>query len=312
MINKLNIEKIFDYLDNTSVVFYEKKKMPYLEGLNESINFLLDDEFEEEYEDDLVLEIVKHKDEIRALPFQPEEVRKAVQLCLLRGYKHANLTNSLITPDTIGIFISYLVKKLYKNKEITSILDPLVGTGNLLYTVINNLEVEVKAFGVENDHLKCKLSRNLGDMMDIENEIFFQDTLTYYDYGFNLILTDIDKEYNEDGYFPYKVINHHFDALADGGYFISIIDNDFFEQDKNQVFKEEIIKRGQIFGLIKLSDTLFKGTPKSILIIRKNDDKTKTIEDFLLVDLPSFNDLEEFNRIINQIDKWMLDREEDL
>ena len=49
MINKLNIEKIFDYLDNTSVVFYEKKKMPYLEGLNESINFLLDDEFEEEY-----------------------------------------------------------------------------------------------------------------------------------------------------------------------------------------------------------------------------------------------------------------------
>ena len=61
MINKLNIEKIFDYLDNTSVVFYEKKKMPYLEGLNESINFLLDDEFEEEYEDDHLVEIGKAK-----------------------------------------------------------------------------------------------------------------------------------------------------------------------------------------------------------------------------------------------------------
>ena len=79
-----------------------------------------------------------------------------------------------------------------------------------------------------------------------------------------------------------------------------------------EIIKEEITKRGQIFGLIKLSDTLFKGTPKSILIIRKNDDKTKTIEDFLLVDLPSFNDLVDFNITINQIDTWFSKREEDL
>lgn len=310
MINKLNVEKIFDYLDNTSIVFYEKKKMAYLEGLNEAINYLLDDEFEENYEDDISNEVLILKDKIRSLSFQSEEVRKAVQLCLLRGYKHANLTNSLITPDTIGIFISYLVKKFYKNTEIKSILDPLVGTGNLLYTVINNLELDIKAYGVENEHLKCKLSRNLGDMMEIENEIFYQDTLTYYDYGFSLIITDIDNERDTDGYFPYKVISHHFDALADGGYFISIIDNDFFEQEKNQVFKKEITKRGQIIGLIKLSDTLFKGTPKSILIIRKNDENTKPIKEFLLVDLPSFNDLVEFNSTINQIDAWFSKREE--
>lgn len=310
MINKENIEKIFDYLDKTAMLFHETYKKDYLGSLNEAFNYLLDNEFEDTYNDDFVLEVHNLKEKIKDISFQNEEVRKAVQLCLLRGYKHANETNALITPDTIGIFISYLVKKLYLKKEIKTIFDPLIGTGNLIYTIVNNLEKDVKAFGVDNQILKCKLSRSLGDMMDVENEVFFQDTLTYFDYGFDVIVTDIDNELQDDGYFPYKVINHHMDALADGGYYISIIDNDFFEQEKNQVFKDEISKKGQIFGLIKLSETLFKNSPKSILIIRKHDKEVAQISDFLLVDLPSFNDIESFNNTINQIDLWFTNRED--
>lgn len=310
MINKENIEKIFDYLDKTAILFYETHKKDYLSSLNEAFNYLLDDEFDETYDSEFIEQIKALKESIEGTTFQNEEVRKAVQLCLLRGYKHSQLTNALMTPDTIGIFISYLIKKLYRNKEVKTILDPLVGTGNLLYTIVNHLEHDVKAFGVENDILKCKLARNIGDMMDIENEVFYQDTLTYYDYGFDLVVTDIDSEYSEDGYFPYKVINHHLDAIKDGTYIISIIDNDFFEQDKNQVFKDEISKKGQIFGLIKLSETLFKNNPKSILIIRKKSETEAQLNDFLLVDLPSFTDLENFNNTINHIDTWFANRED--
>ena len=80
-----------------------------------------------------------------------------------------------------------------------------------------------------------------------------------------------------DNYLPYKVINHHLDGLKEGGYFFSIIDNDFFEKSGSDIFKQEIDSKGYIFGLIKLSESLFKGTSKSILIIRKKGENIKQL-----------------------------------
>lgn len=44
-----------------------------------------------------------------------------------------------MTPDTIGLFISYLVNKFMADKKELTILDPALGTGNLLFTVLNQL-----------------------------------------------------------------------------------------------------------------------------------------------------------------------------
>ena len=77
-------------------------------------------------------------------------------------------------------------------------------------------------------------------------------------------------------------------------------------------FKKEIDNKSYIFGLIKLSESLFKGTPKSILIIRKKGEHTKQLKDFLLVDLPSFTDIQNFNVILNQIEDWIDKRKGEL
>ena len=81
----------------------------------------------------------------------------------------------------------------------------------------------------------------------------------------------------------------------------------------NNIFtsKSEISSKCHIFGLIKLSETLFKQNPKSILILRKKGANIETPKKFLLVDLPSFNDIEDFNNTINIVDKWFLERKED-
>ncbi len=311
MIDKKQIERFFDYIDQFAILLYEHKKLSYLEGLNEAFNYLLDDELEGSYPDEIIEKISSFKQDIIDISFGNEEVRKAVQLALLRGYKHANLSNSLITPDTIGIFIAYLIKKLYNTNGLYTILDPLVGTGNLLYTIINQLDCDAKAYGIDHDIVKCNLARNIGDVLDIENEIFYQDTLAYYDKGFDVIVSDIDDDDSND-YFPYKVINHHLDSLVDGGFFLAIINNDFFEQEKNQVFRAEVQKKGYIFGLIKLSETLFKQQPKSILILQKNGENVVPVKEFLLIDLPSFTEVDKFNHTLNQIDAWFNKREVDM
>jgi len=310
--DKKNIEIFYDYFDFVSNHLYHEYEKTYLEGMNEAFSLLLDDETEGDYREEDILLLREHKENIIDIEFKPEEVRKSVQLGLLKGYKHAYLSNALITPDTIGIFMGYLIKKLYNKRPLETILDPLVGTGNLGYSIINYLEMDIKLFGVDEDYLKCNLARNIGDLLNIENEMFYQDTVSYFDEGFDCIVTDMPLLTDHDDYLPYKVINHHLDGLKEGGYFISIIDNDFFEKSGSEVFKKEIDSKGYIFGLIKLSESLFKGTPKSILIIRKKGDNVEQLKDFLLVDLPSFNDSHNFNKILNQIEEWIEAREEDL
>ncbi len=309
MINKLNIEKFYDYFDSIANLLYSNYKLGYLEGMNEAFNFLLDDEFEGEYSLEDMAILKETKQSINDVTFEREEIRKGVQLGLLKGYKHQYSSNELLTPDTIGIFIGYLIEKLYKDEDLKTIIDPLMGTGNLVFTILNHLNKKTKIFGLDNDLLKCKISRNVSDLLEYDNEMFYQDTLTYFDQGFDLVVTDLPVSEDDNEYFPYKVINHHLDSLKDGKYLFAIIENDFFEKKDSKIFKEEIDKKAYIFGLIKLSESLFKNNPKSILILRKFGESIQKPVNFLLIDLPSFNDLDNLDKTISQIDLWFEKRE---
>ncbi|MEC9485675.1 MAG: hypothetical protein UMR38_07350 [Candidatus Izemoplasma sp.] len=312
MINKAHIEKFYDYFDMVANILYEQNQLGYIEGMNVAFDFLLDREFEYDLVEDDMERIYQVKKVVENTDFNPEEVRKAVQLGILKGFKHTYETNAKMTPDSIGLFMGYLVSKLYPDlTEINSILDPMMGTGNLIYTICNQLEIRPKVIGVDDDILQCRLARNFGDLLSIDNEIFYQDTRSYLDKGFDVVCTDLAIFEKKDPYLPYQIINHTLNALNQDKFLIALIENDFFEQKDSDVFKEEIHKKAHVFGLIKLSESLFSKHPKSILILQKKqkepqNDKGK----FLLVDLPSFTDNEAFSHTIKQIDQWFLNRKE--
>lgn len=309
--NKKNIELFYDYYDQVADFLYHNYDKPYIEGMNEAFNLLLDNHVEGTYKKEDLETMEQWKNEILDLEFEKEEVRKSVQLGMLKGYKHTYSTNALITPDSIGIFIGYLVKKLYPKTSIKTVFDPLIGSGNLIYTVANQLDEDVSIYGCDNDIVKCQLARNLGDLMDYDNEIFYQDTLDFYHQGFDVIVTDLPL-YEDGVYLPFQFINHHLDSLRSGGFFFALIENDFFEQDGNHIFKQEVDAKAHIFGLIKLSETLFKNKPKSILILRTKGQDIKPLHDFLLVDLPSFNDIEGMKITVDRINEWITKREVDI
>ncbi len=64
-----------------------------------------------------------------------------------------------------------------------------------------------------------------------------------------------------------------------------------------------------MFGLIKLSETLFKKNPKSILLLRKKVIDETPPKEFLLIDLPSFTDTDGINNSIIKIDEYFKKRE---
>lgn len=305
-----NIELFYDYFDHIAMHLYDLDKHPYLESMNLAFQYLLEDQMDYPLDQDGLAFVEAEKDRIVNVEFEPEEIRKAVQLGLLKGYKHMNVSNAFLTPDTIGLFLSYLIKKLYK-KPIRFLLDPMIGSGNLTYTILNDLQEDAKVLGVDKDPLKCELARNLGDLMDYENQIFMQDTLSFFANEMDLIVFDLPIQEEKVPYLPYQIVSHHLDSLAKEQFMFVLIENDFFEQDKMDVFKKEVDEKAHMFGLIKLSDTLFKNAEKSILILQKKQAKEDKLDDFLLIDLPSFEDQEGMATTIQQIELWFHNRKEE-
>jgi site-specific DNA-methyltransferase (adenine-specific) len=305
-----NIERFYDYFDAIALYLYNINKHPYLESMNLAFQYLLEDTIDFQLDDEGMNFLEEEKNKIIDIDFTSEEIRKSVQLGLLKGYKHMNVSNAFLTPDTIGIFIGYLIKKVY-NESIKFVLDPMVGSGNLVYTVLNDIEENAKVIGVDHDPLKCELARNLGDLMDYENQIFMQDSLSFYANEIDLILCDLPIQEEKNPYLPYQIISHHLDSLAKDKFMFVLIENDFFEQEQMDIFKKELDEKAHMYGLIKLSESLFKNTEKSILILQKKKTKQDKIEDFLLIDLPSFEDREGMALTVQQIETWFNTRKEE-
>jgi len=305
MINSKNIEAIYDYLDESGLILYEENKTPYIKGVVLACDVLLTEDFSVEIKDETKRKIKQLSKKIENISFQKEEIRKAMQLAILKGFKHTKTSNQEMTPDTIGILVAYLIKSFQLKNNPLVILDPIVGTGNLITTVANALERNVRLVGVESDQLKCELSSVMFDMMDYGDEVFFQDTLTFYNVFADVILADFSyDEVVENRFFPYEVIMHHHTNLSKEGFFFGIIFNDFFENELSSSFREEMLAYYDILGLIKLPDSMFKSIGKSILILQNKQPESKEEKQFLLADIPSFEDEDAFRNALNKINQW--------
>ncbi len=307
-----NVELFYDYLDQSAMALHTHDKTPYLNGLTLALDFLLDDTLPDESYHDVQPSLNAFKADVMDIDFDKETVRKAIQLALLKGFKALKVTNSMMTPDTIGMFISYLLKKLYDD-ETLRIFDPLVGTGNLLATINNHHREGHTFIGTDIDPLLCRLSRNVLDALDVHHQIYHQDTRTFDGLTTDLIVCDfpVEKKNRKEMYFPYQIILKHMHHLKDYGFLIAVIENDFFDQKEAEDFKKTLLSTMHLYGLIKLDEGLFKNHPKSLLILQKKHDEAETLPDFLLADLPPFTDETAFNKTIEKIEHWFKNRKVD-
>ncbi len=313
MEKKATIERFYDYLDRCAMRFYTYDKTPYLNGLSMAISYLLDDAFEKDVDAEVLVDLESFKQDITGIDFEKETIRKAIQLSLLKGFKDLNITNSMLTPDSIGMFIGYLMKKLFGSTDDLSVYDPLVGTGNLLATINNHYHEGLRYIGTDVDPLLCSLARNVLDALEINAQIYHQDNRDFAGGPFDVVVTDfpVEKKDRKHAYFPYEVILKHKDNLKDYGFFIALIENDFFDQKEAGNFKKTLQESMHLFGLIKLDEGLFKAHPKSILILQKKGHEQEKIDTFLLADLPPFTDKERFNGALEKIEDWFNDRKVD-
>lgn len=302
--------------DNTSVTNYNiyVNRTNYYECLLKMFDYYLgkielDIEVEVQSKIDSLFDELDNKLEGYALT--NEEMRRALLLLDINGFKHLNFPLDYITPDVIGTICTYLISNIYTDK--INILDFNFGVGNLAFYVANNLNIDVNLFGVENHSLLVDVSAHKADMMEQDLILYHQDALEVLPKDMDVIISDIasndyentnyhSKLYDEGvRYFPYLAVERYLDLENDPLY-IYIIDNNFFQKEGSDKFKEMLNEKGQILALIALPTNFFLSEldTKSILVLKKKKEEGKNLGSSVYV-LPKIEEKEAFMKTIVDI-----------
>lgn len=318
------IENLFTVINETADLLAQECKITYIEALAETGENLFQGSILQENLSEVTVKSLERKYESISLnTFEKEELRKAYQLAILKGLKEGAQPNHQMTPDSIGLFLGYLVSKFIGNGKELSILDPAVGTGNLLTTILNYLEIEtIDSYGVDVDDLLIKLAYINANLQEHPIHFFNQDSLERLLIDpVDVVLCDLPVGYYpndleaakyqlkaDDGHsyshhlFMEQSINH----IKENGYLFFIVPNSLFETKEAPKLNKYLKEVSIIQGFIKLPLSLFKDERhgKSILILQKKGPEAKAPKQAMLAELPKFSNIDAMNSIMKQIDQW--------
>lgn len=319
------VEQLFTLFNETALVLQEELSCTYLEALAETgENLFHGSILQEEVSEITEKRLTKQYKEFNLDNFTKEEIRKAYQLVILKGMKENVQPNHQMTPDSVGILLSYLVEK-FMTQPSFRVLDPAIGTGNLVTTVLNQLQKNIHSIGIDIDDLLIKLAYVNANLQEHPIELFNQDSLEplFID-PVDAVIADLPVGYypndvraldyqlraeNGHSYAHHLFMEQSVRHTKPGGYLFFIIPNGLFESDQapqlREFFKKEII----VQGVIQLPISMFKNknAAKSILILQKKGEGIEAPKQALLANLPNLSSAVEMDNILRKIDKWFQD-----
>ncbi len=324
-LKKLPIEKLFSLFNDTAEILQEELQCTYLEALAETGENI----FQQQIMQTEVSEITKKRlekkySDVQLPAYKSDDIRRAYQFAILKGMKDNVQANHQMTPDTIGYFISYLIGKFTDGKTDISILDPAVGTGNLLFSILNRKEQDVRleAYGVDVDDLLLKLGYIGANLQMQTVEFFNQDALKplfidpvdvvvcdlpvgYYPDDANAASYSLRKEEGHS-YAHHLFIEQSINHTKPGGYLFFLIPNDLFESEEAPKLHEYLKDTAYIQAVLQLPLSMFASgqAAKSILVLQKKKPGIKPPKEVLLAAFPKLSNKEAMDRILMKMEKW--------
>ncbi|WP_226036417.1 class I SAM-dependent methyltransferase [Aquibacillus saliphilus] len=316
------VENMYAWIDETTELVQKQTNQTYIDSLTVALEFLFQKETNEEMTELAKQQLKNRLESINLNAIEKEEIRKALQLAILKGMKGFTQQHHLITPDTVAIFIGYLVQKLTGNKKNLRLFDPACGTANLLTAVTNQLNQVGQSYGSEVDPTLIKLALLSANLQKTEVEFFHQDSLSpFLLEPVDIVVSDLPVGYYPDdvqarqyelkaeqghSYSHHLFIEQSLNYIKPGGYLLFVVPNFLFEGDQADKLNAFLHKNAHIVGLLQLPLSIFKSesNAKSILLLQKKGPETKAPKQTLLAQLPSFKDASAMNNIVEKINQW--------
>ncbi|HDR4884861.1 TPA: class I SAM-dependent methyltransferase [Bacillus cereus] len=319
------VETLFSIFDSSAVVLRKELDVTYLEALVETGDNLFEGAIlQEELSESAIERLNREYSTFNEETYKGEEIRKAFQLAILKGMKEGVQANHEMTPDAVGMFMSYLFHKFMQGQNEIIVLDPAIGTGNLMTTVFNSAKegLTMSGFGVEVDEVLIKLALVNANLQKHAIEFFHQDGLAplYID-PVDAVVSDLPVGYypNEIGASEYKLkadegmsYAHHLfieqsvKHTKEGGYLFFLVPNFIFESDQAPKLHAFIKETCFIQGLLQLPVSMFKNekNAKSIFVLQKKGANVTMPKQALLVELPKFSNMKAMEDIMDQLNTW--------
>lgn len=313
------VSELFSVLDQSALLIKGQRHTGYLEALSVAGEIIYTETIEDEE--------LKSRLEVLCTKFYhegmtAEDIRRAFQLAALKGMKASPQTGHEMTPDSLVILIGHILSMLVGSRPF-SILDPAVGTANLLTGVLNQAETDdIAAYGADTDDLLLKLAYTNANLQQKEIRFFHQDGLKpIYAGQVDFVICDVPvgiypdgqtaKTYGLNGingkaYTHFLFIEQGLRQLKEAGYLLYLIPNQLFSEDKEHLFHRFIQKNAVVLALLQLPLSLFQKADmaKSIMILQKKGEGVTAPKQALLAEMPSFSNERELRAFMMQMDHW--------
>ncbi len=259
--------------------------------------------------------------------YDSETLRKAIQMAILKAIRVDKIqANYQITPDTIANVVGYLISGIYHQKESLSLLDPAMGTGNLLTSIYNQLSnslgLKAAISGIENDDAMFELAAANFEIQHIHAELFHEDAIQ------NVLAPVVDVAVSDlpIGYYPiddntkgfktrsteghsyvhHLLIEFAMDHVKKGGIGIFLVPSQIFKTNEAKQLLKWMQGRLYLQGLLNLPQELFQNeaSQKAIMILQNVGGKAKQAAPIMLGEFPSFKDQAAFQKFLTEIDDW--------
>lgn len=301
-----NFEQLFNFI-NKQAEEYEKSQSTYLEGVLDTLSGIIDGEY-----------VLPVKEATK------EEMRKAIQLAILKGMRKSSQPNHQMTPDSLGLLIAYFVEQFFEEplKQGITVLDPALGTGNLMFTIMNKLDGKIHATGVEVDELLIRLAGETAELIEQPIQLYHQDALQPMLVDpVDAVICDLPVGFypNEEVALEYELCakegmsyTHHLlieqsiNYTKDGGILIFLIPSTLFKSEQAPDLHKYLKKHAWIQAVIQLPENMFKSKvhEKSIFILRKKSDGQKPPKEVLLAKVPNMSNKEAMLLFFEKIKIW--------
>ncbi len=302
------LEQIFSFINEKSEQYEQNSEFTYLEGVLNTLEDVLDEKIEW-----VGNEATK------------EEIRKAIQLAILKGMRKSSQPNHQMTPDTLGLLVGYFVEQFFEDKlknAPISILDPAVGTGNLLLTVMNMLDGKTFATGIEVDEMLIRLAADTAELTKQPLMLYHQDALQ------KMLVDPVDAVVCDlpVGYYPNEEVAIEYELCAsegmsyahhllieqsinyskEGAYLFFLIPANLFESEQSKELHKYLKKHAWIQAVIQLPDGLFanKVLEKSILILQKQSKDLRAPREVLLAKVPNMSNKQALSAFFEKVQIW--------
>lgn len=327
-----DMQSYFDKLNKANSLLKESLKVNNIDTLAENLTNISDGKVYVENsvpDQETVAKLEAIYQELKQLNLTPLQLKQAITVAIIKAQKDDKAeVNKLMTPDAIGLIASLIAYEVLnvQNKKTVNIVDPTVGTGNLLIEVIEQLNMtdkfHINAAALDNDDTLVALAKSFSEVMNLNLDAYHQDSVADWD------ITDIDMAVADlpVGYYPidenaknfqtsaesghsyahHLLIEQTMNNLNDGGLGIFIVPSQIFQTDQAKKLSEWMVSSVYLQAVLDLPANLFasKEAQKAVVVLQKHGNNAKQVENVLMGTIPDTNNPKLFEGFKDQLQDW--------